>query len=195
MGSLFTAFVFDTIVTLYPTVNIGNVVIVFIVNYISGLALAWFAIDLSFSTIEFTNEWHRQKGESATCCVALNPNYCCCLSWCCCCCCCYYCCCMQTYGVTKVEDYPKDDNGNVIGSRNGIFAVTYHDYQAFIHKQPLSPRNLDNVLDKIGLNSPEIRSMTQSPTSSAVTATAIGDNNLNDKDALELNIQTASASQ
>lgn len=184
LGIFFTVFVFNTIETLYPTVNTGGVAVVFIVNYITGLALSWFAIDLIFDTIEFTNEWHRQKGERATCCVVCNANSCCCLSWCCCCCLCYYCCCAKG-SVTTLKDYPKDESGNVIGSRTGVFAVTYEDYQSFTNQKPLSPRSLGKVISKIGLNSPSIMSV----------SSGSGTNNLTDKDALELNIKATSTSE
>ena len=150
-------------------VDTGSVIFVFFINYVSGLALAWFFIDLLAISIYFRGEWYAQKGKEPPCscgcygkncdCSFCDPckkfcycNYCCYMAWCCGWCCFYY----RWFGAYFVAQakkaYPTDKQGNVIGSRNGEFAITWQDYVNYSRKQPLTQRNFKGILNKMSVN-------------------------------------------
>ena len=178
-GMYYAIYVFETIGTLYPNVNRSAVSAIFVVNYFSGLALGWFLLDIIFDRSQFKREWLRQTGQEPPKGCCSNCSIWCFTSWTCCWCCCYYKYCKKE--EAKLENYPKDANGNIIGNEDGAFAVSYLDYEAYKKQTPLSPRNLDDVIGKIGLKT------SREVLFSASTSPG-GGNNLNTQ--MELQVQT-----
>lgn len=150
----------------YPHVDMEAVIAVAIVNYISGLFVAWFLIDIIFMTLFFHNEWHMQKGEY-TCCVKIQNRMCCCCSYMCCWCICYHMCikknkCGKLVNMltTEKEDYVADaKTKQIIGSRWGEFGVTWQDYQHFVNGEPCDQRDMEDFAKSIRTNTERLLSL------------------------------------
>ena len=159
----------------YDSGTVAAIMTVFSVNYVTGVIFAWFLIDLVSMTISFKNEWQEQKGLEPDCCIPLlklcHFNMCCCASFCCCWCVCYYCCCSKNCNNLDERQYPKDANGNVIGSQDGLFAVRWQDYEHYKNNEhnliSQSQRDWNPILDEIGGIAPNnelrLRSVSATP--------------------------------
>lgn len=168
IGVSLVAVVEDNLNQEYPTVDRGAVSLVFSINYLAGLVLSWFCIDIVFMRLEFKQRWYFENGmipekssfenqldKNCVCCgrdelCSDHINKCCILSSLFCCCPCYRCCCAQTCKKKdpKVElmEYQRDANGTIIGNNKNLYAVLWQDYDDFISNKPIQPRNLQNIV-------------------------------------------------